>query len=61
MRHPVFAWLAADVLSKIEVKVSGTIAYQNLTGRPYRGYMTDFGRQVLYCVNGQRGGYMRPR
>ena len=48
---PIVAWMvrhAADVLTKLDVKASGCTPYQVLRGRPYRGTMTDVGRQVLY-------------
>ena len=61
---PIVAWMvrhAADVLTKLDVKASGCTPYQVLRGRPYRGTMTDFGRQVLYFVAGRRGGDLRGR
>ena len=44
-KHPVPH--AADVVSKFELKQSGLTAHHYVRGRPYRGVMSDFGRQVL--------------
>ena len=47
IHHPIMTWLvrhAAMVVTRVELKASGVTAYHANVGRPYRGYMTDFGR-----------------
>ena len=58
------SWLvphAADVVSKQEVKQTGMTSHHYVKGRPYRGIMSEFGRQVLWYRPPSRGGIMDGR